>query len=72
MKSNFEDISPGEFFEYRESGDSNEYYLYQKLQPNPNYNCILINKGQLCNIYTNSQMFNKVTAVITVEREIND
>ena len=54
MKSNWEDINIGDFFipDLVLNGDT---FLYQKIdeQKHNGYNCILLNTGELCNIFIN-------------------
>lgn len=79
MKTNLEEILPGEFFEYKQEqsnaedseGTESVYELYQKLTPNPHYNAILITKGQPCNLYPKASVFKKVSLEIKVERTLD-
>jgi hypothetical protein len=69
MKMKISEISPGEFFEYTDEADGGSKMLFQKLAPDQNYNAVNLHKGQLCNLYENTALFEKVTLTITVERE---
>ena len=58
MLCEFDKLEAGDFFYFT----SNEEYgmlLYQKITPKNDYNVVLLNTGQLCNIYTEGKLYQK-------------
>lgn len=50
VKTNLKDLSIGDFFT-APNPNGEELLLYQKIEPLEHANAILLNTGQLCNVY---------------------
>jgi len=57
MLTHFKNLKAGEFFIYKfDDGVS----IYQKIIPQDHFNCVLLNTGQICNIYEENTQVTKV------------
>lgn len=65
MLTPFKSLKAGEFFVYKLEEDIS---IYQKISPYEHYNCVLLNTGQICNIYEDNTQVNKVE----IELKINE
>lgn len=60
----FKSLAPGDFFTYKtEDGIS----IYQKISPYEHYNCVLLNTGQICNIYEDNTNVEKVKIELKIK-----
>ena len=57
MLTHFKNLKTGEFFIYK---FDDEVSIYQKIIPQDHYNCVLLNTGQICNIYEENTQVKKV------------
>lgn len=57
MLTHFKNLKTGEFFIYK---FDDEVSIYQKITPHDDYNCVLLNTGQICNIYEENTQVKKV------------
>lgn len=57
MLTHFKSLKTGEFFIHKFDDDVN---IYQKITPQDHYNCVLLNTGQICNIYEENTQVKKV------------
>ncbi len=53
----FKSLNIGDFFIYK---IKEEISIYQKISKYHDYNCVLLNTGQICNIYEENTTVNKV------------
>jgi hypothetical protein len=58
MLCKFDDLQNGDFFFFTKKEESN-MLLYQKITSKCGYNTVLLNTGELCNIYTEGQFYQK-------------
>lgn len=64
MLTPFKSLKAGEFFVYKlEEGIS----IYQKISPYDHYNCVLLNTGQICNIYEDNTKVEKVKIELKIK-----
>lgn len=69
-KVTWDKLQQGDFFfvEYEEYGS----LIYQKISEKNGYNAVLLNSGELCQIYTSSEsnnLYNKVTVSFNIHSD---
>ena len=71
MRVLWEELKIGDFFQTLNCANN---HIYQKIDSNLQhpFNCVLINKGEICNIYTHNQHFSKVEVAFEIVRETNN
>lgn len=69
MKVKWSDLKVGDFFQYLGSSKEDIPQLYQKVAENGIYNAVLLNDGQLCNLHTESSIFEKVSVSFEIHKE---
>lgn len=69
VKSNWKDLSVGDFFTTKCYDGGSEYYLYQKIDTKINpHNAILLNTGQVCCIHeTEFNFFERVEVTFNIK-----
>lgn len=68
MRCTWEEIKIGEFFQ---TLNCDKKHIYQKIDETKHhpYNCVMINKGDICCLYTGNQHFSKVEVAFEITTE---